>query len=247
MGVANIDRKETIGAIRHIGWLLLRLSFCVGLLNLVWVFPKSAFGAEPAATTTVLVYNQAGVSRSILAAAEREAGRILDAAGVRIIWVECPMRSTTASAGGPCLRELNSTDIMLRVLSPLAHHGLKADVFGFAIGPILASVYCDYAVHLAVEEEYVECSARSILGCVIAHELGHLLLGSNSHSSAGIMQSPWGEKQVREALNGTLLFTAEQAKRMRAETRTRMESQTRSPKEESVGTADQQAPPSLIH
>ena len=63
MRVANIDRTGPIG------WFLLRLSFSLGMFNLVWVFPKSAFGAEPAATTTVLVYNQAGVSRSILAAA----------------------------------------------------------------------------------------------------------------------------------------------------------------------------------
>ena len=118
---------------------------------------------------------------------------------------------------------------MLRVLPPLEHRSLKADVFGFAISPILASVFYEYAARLAVEEEYVEFGARTILGCVIAHELGHLLLGSNSHSSSGIMQSPWGRRQVREALTGTLLFTTEQAKRMRAEARTRMESQTRSP------------------
>lgn len=82
--------------------------------------------------------------------------------------------------------------------------------------------------------EYLEFGARTILGCVTAHELGHLLLGSNSHSSTGIMQSPWREKQVREALDGTLLFTAEQAKRLRAEARIRMESQTRNPREEEV-------------
>ena len=130
MGVANIDRKGAIGATRQIGWLLLRLTFFLGVLNLVWALPKSVFGAEPA---PVLVYNHAGVSRSILVAAEREAGRILGAAGVGIISVECPRQSITASVEGPCLRTLKSTDIMLRVLPPLAHDNLKADVFGFAI------------------------------------------------------------------------------------------------------------------
>ena len=220
MGVANIDRNAAIRATRNIGWLLLRLSFSLGALNLVWAFPKLALAGEP--TPAVLVYNYARVSPVILAAAEREAGKILDAAGVRIIWVECPMRSTTASAKGPCLRALKSTDIMLRVLPPPAHHRLRADVFGFAIRPNLANVYYDYAVRLAVEQEYVEFDARIILGCVIAHELGHLLLGVNSHSSAGIMCSPWGQQQVREALMGTLLFTAEQAKVMQAQVRAQM-------------------------
>jgi hypothetical protein len=215
MGVAKMDRKGAIGATRHVGRLVLRLSFSLGALNLVWALPKLTFAGEP--TATVLVYNHAHVAPSILAAAEREAGRILGAAGVRIVWVECPMGSTTASAEGPCSRKLEPTDVMLRVLPPPAQHSLKADVFGFAIGSNLASVYYDYAVRLAVEVEYVEFDARIILGCVIAHELGHLFLGSNSHSGAGIMRSPWGHKQLREALMGTLLFTAEQAKLMQAE------------------------------
>ena len=33
-----------------------------------------------------------------------------------------------------------------------------------------------------------------ILENVMAHELGHLLLGSNSHSAAGIMRAQWQEK-----------------------------------------------------
>ena len=217
MAVTNMDRKGEIGATRHIGRLVLRLSFSVGALHLVWALPELAFAGEPAAT--VLVYNHARVSRPVLAAAEREAGRIFDAAGVGIIWVECPMGSTTDRAGGPCLRKLKSTDIMLRVLPPPGQHRVKADVFGFAISSNLASVYYDDAVRLAVEEEHVEVDARIILGCVIAHELGHLFLGTNSHSSAGIMRSPWDQKQVRQALMGTLLFTAEQAKIMKAQAR----------------------------
>ena len=219
MAAANLARKGEVGATRHVGRVLLRLSFSLGALHLVWAFPKLAFAGEP--TATVLVYNHAHLARSILVAAEREAGRILDAAGVRIVWVECPMRSAIAGAKGPCLRALKSTDIMLRLLPSPAQRSLKADVFGFAISPILANVYYDDAVRLAVEQGYVEYDARIILGCVTAHELGHLLLGSNSHSSTGIMRSRWGWKQVREALMGTLLFTAEQGKVMQTHARAR--------------------------
>ena len=71
MAAANTDRKGAIGATLHIGRLLLRLSFPLGALNLLWAFPKLAFAGEP--TATVLVYNHAHVAHSILAAAEREA------------------------------------------------------------------------------------------------------------------------------------------------------------------------------
>jgi len=110
---------------------------------------------------------------------------------------------------------------MLQVLPPPAQHSSRADVFGFAISSNLASVYYNDTVRLAAEQEYVEFDARIILGRVIAHQLGHLFLGSNSHSSAGIMRSPWGQKQVQQALMGTLLFTAEQAKVMQAQARAR--------------------------
>ena len=221
MDTASMARKGAVRTNQHIGRLLLRVSLSLVVLSLVWTFPKSASAAESAATTTVLVYNNAHVSPGILSAAEHEAGRILDRAGVGIIWVECPTGLATAGAERPCSPTLKSTDIMLRVLPLPAQHNLRADVFGFAISSNLASVYYDDAVRLAVEQEYVEFDARIILGCVIAHELGHLFLGSNSHSSAGIMRSPWGQKQVQQALMGTLLFTAEQAKVMQAQARAR--------------------------
>jgi len=215
MDTAGVGGKGAVRTNQHIGRLLLHASLCLAALNLVWTFPKSAFAAESAATTTVLVYNHAHVSPGVLSAAEHEAGRILSAAGVRVIWLECPMPSITASPGGPCLRPLESTDIMLRVLPSPIRSYFKADVFGFAIGPILASVYYDYAARLALTQ-YTEFDTHIILGCVIAHELGHLLLGLNSHSSKGIMHSPWGPEQMRRVMMGTLLFTAEQANLMQA-------------------------------
>ena len=239
MDTASMARNGAVRTNQHIGRLLLRVSLSLVVLRLVWTFPKSASAAESAATTTVLVYNNAHVSPGILSAAEHEAGRILDRAGVGIIWVECPTGLATAGAERPCSPTLKSTDIMLRVLPLPAQHNLRADVFGFAISSNLASVYYDSAVRLAVEEEYVEFDARSILGCVIAHELGHLFLGSNSHSSAGIMRSPWGQKQVQQALMGTLLFTAEQAKVMRAEARVRTKLQMSNSKGAFVETAEQ--------
>ena len=51
-----------------------------------------------------------------------------------------------------------------------------------------------------------------ILGNVIAHEIGHILLGPGSHSETGIMSFPWGRKQLLDASRGLLLFTPEQAR-----------------------------------
>jgi len=55
-----------------------------------------------------------------------------------------------------------------------------------------------------------------ILGSVMAHELGHLLLGLNSHSVTGLMRARWGNDELRCLDMGTLVFLPEQGKRMRA-------------------------------
>jgi hypothetical protein len=55
----------------------------------------------------------------------------------------------------------------------------------------------------------------------MAHEIGHLLLGSN-HSATGIMKAHWGPKEVRELIKGDLLFTSQQSKLIQAEGQTRV-------------------------
>src|SRR5262249_35089222 len=54
-----------------------------------------------------------------------------------------------------------------------------------------------------------------ILGTVIAHEIGHLLLRSPEHSSKGIMQRNWPSADLQSAAQGRLRFTAEESQRMR--------------------------------
>ena len=56
----------------------------------------------------------------------------------------------------------------------------------------------------------------SILASVMAHEVGHLLLGSNAHAISGIMQAHWERGELRRISMGSLLFLPEQGKRMRA-------------------------------
>jgi hypothetical protein len=61
-----------------------------------------------------------------------------------------------------------------------------------------------------------------ILGAMMAHEIGHLLLGDESHSPAGIMCGRWRREQIKLALMGLLSFNPQQAEQMRREIRRRM-------------------------
>ncbi len=66
-----------------------------------------------------------------------------------------------------------------------------------------------------------DISLAVLLGCVAAHEIGHLLLGSNTHQRSGIMTADWYGADLRHAATGDLLFTKEQGAHLQKEARRR--------------------------
>jgi hypothetical protein len=62
-----------------------------------------------------------------------------------------------------------------------------------------------------------------ILGHVLAHETGHLLLGADSHSVSGIMHVPWRVKDLEIMAEGRMLFTPGEARRMRMNVQARIQ------------------------
>ena len=90
-------------------------------------------------------------------------------------------------------------------------------VFGVAfLGSDGRGKYCDVFFH-RIEEEHRKSGANTsqLLGAVAAHELGHLLLGSNAHSLAGVMTPVWEDQILSKVAMGTLYFTSEQSAVMR--------------------------------
>ena len=200
---------------------------------------------DPSPAIQVRVYNYSQASPAILAAAEHEASRILDKAGLRVAWLECPVTPVAVPQQEPCQRVLEGTDISLRVLATPIRNIFQDTAFGFAIYPVLASVYYEYALRRAKNDD-AEFEIPIILGCVIAHELGHLLLGSGGHSHEGIMQARWESSQFRQLMIGTLLFKAEQSKAMQESARTRTEGQSRDPEITGAIYDDVQLPPKIL-
>jgi hypothetical protein len=72
-------------------------------------------------------------------------------------------------------------------------------------------------------------STAMILGHAMAHELGHLLLGTNSHSRHGLMKAQWNRRDLQLASAGDLDFMAHQALSLRDETVRRSRQQNRLP------------------
>jgi hypothetical protein len=74
---------------------------------------------------------------------------------------------------------------------------------------VLASVYAGSAAERSVK---TGVPLPTILGRVTAHEIGHLLLGTNSHALAGLMQAAWN---LRRPQPSEWRFTDDDAAKMR--------------------------------
>ena len=183
--------------------------------------PLFAIEAEPNPTITILAYNMAEAPRDILRGAEREATRIFSQAGVGVSWFDCTAEHSVVGSQNVCQEGWGPVNIGLRVLAkPTASRNPQGDRFGFAISPGLASMYYDYRARFISDE--FGMGLPLILGCVIGHEIGHLLLGPNSHSTEGVMQAEWGQRHLRQALMRDLLFSPQQSRLIQAEVSRRM-------------------------
>jgi hypothetical protein len=171
--------------------------------------------AEVDTQVSVSIYNDAGVPSDILTRAEELAARIFSRAGIEVTWLNCPR----ISSGGrlTVCSHIAPGHLALRIISRVASSTSDA-AFGVAfLAPDGTGRYGDVFWKKAQElHADTNLALADILGNVIAHELGHLLLGSNAHAISGIMRAQWGSDELLRITMGALMFLPEQSKRMRA-------------------------------
>jgi len=139
----------------------------------------------------VLVSNRANLRPEMLKAAEDDAATIYRVAGVQMTWVN--VRPTDVGYD-------YAVDFIVMIVSGKEAGRMAArsdqDAMGFATRDSndeagrggMAFVLFD-RVEDSASSHHVSISR--VLGQVIAHELGHLVLPGNSHSERGIMRAKW--------------------------------------------------------
>jgi hypothetical protein len=161
-------------------------------------------GAKDITRISVVVYNDAGVPASILQQAKEITERIYQDAGIRLTWND------------HCDPKSGLTQFFVRIVPRSLN--LPGEDFGIAfVGPdgrgVQADVFYSGIVQLAEDNSV---NPAEIMGHVMAHELGHLLLGMNSHSNMGIMQAHWSGRQFHEMSRGALRFDKRQSQTISA-------------------------------
>jgi hypothetical protein len=160
----------------------------------------------------VAVCNLDGVREPIVAKAKAETDLVFRSAGVTIVWRDCDTFPTPAE-----LERDPWFIVRLRTgKPPLTAGPASLDVMGKAFvedagGGTMADAYFQA---IQARSEQHNGDSGLLLGFVMAHELGHLLLGPG-HTPEGVMQAAWGQKQMDALRQRWLRFAGEGAARVR--------------------------------
>lgn len=162
--------------------------------------------AQPQVTVTL--YDLAGLRAETVETMKSEASRIFLTAGITLNWVDCERAGKPLNLAD-CARPLGATRLMLQ-LAPGANKA-KPRSSGFAtLQNGAGSFACLYPVRvqdLAIDTNW---EFGDLLGHVAAHEIGHLLLGTDAHSPAGVMRARWETEDLRRLSHGGLVFLSGQ-------------------------------------
>ncbi len=178
-------------------------------------------------SVTVRVYDLERVGLAVLNYAKVAAEHVFLDAGIKLRWVDCLQEDANRDT---CGHPLGSGEVALRILqrSKEATQATGRLTNGMAIrtgdgGAISGMVSIFYerteAIAAQLQHDSVELNVAAargtVLGHFMAHEIGHVLLPTSSHSVAGIMKERLEPTEWRQAIRGTLLFIRKESELMR--------------------------------
>lgn len=162
---------------------------------------------SPAAERLVIrTYNTFGVTTEEMTHARSVAAIILQDAGLQAVWRDCS--DGCADARGP-------GEVLVRIVT--APKTIVAESLGCALVDLqegagtLATVYAN---RINAVGSRTGVNAATLLGRVIAHEIGHLVLGTSHHSSAGLMRALWSDRELQRDIAADWTFSREDVTRI---------------------------------
>lgn len=162
----------------------------------------------------VLVYDYVNLSTNAQKEATENVKRILGQAGLTVDFVLCHTGGTSIG-NKDCEGVLRPAVFNLRIFTPKLAEYRKQ--LGYAVLAPEGGAYVTIFFRPEMRRARINgLTEGTLLGHTIAHELGHLLLGPNSHSSSGIMRPTWRLCDEEWMAKGALLFDSSQARRMQA-------------------------------
>ncbi len=163
---------------------------------------------------TVHIYNVGSAGTRDIHQLELSATRIFNQAAIQMLWVDCSNAcvecATLTRLTGRSARNI----VQLRVVDQLDRGGEHA--LGWT-NPNSTEFTVGYnRARLMARASTFGLSPGQILGHVAAHEIGHILLGTTTHSPFGVMKSAYYGSDLLNMAKGNLLFNVQESKTLRA-------------------------------
>jgi hypothetical protein len=172
---------------------------------------------SPEGVLSVRTYNYAALPIGQLAEAKSEARHIFRTAGISVEWIDC--RVPGGDEGAVCTEPLLAgRDLMLRLVDRTPAEGERIVALGESMldrerrGGVLMTIDVSPARSVAAR---AFTSISTLLGRAVAHEIGHLLLGSAEHPRLGLMRALWSHDELRGIKPAHWGFSAREAAQMR--------------------------------
>ena len=171
-------------------------------------------------TLVVRTYEVTPVPAARWDAAIAEAGALLRAAGIRVEWVPCSTVRAGEPESGPahCTMPFQPNEVVLRAVSRPTLGPRDRILLGDAMvdaskgSGTLATIYMNHIEQLARD---AGVSIEIVMARAMAHELGHLLLGTNAHSASGLMRPTWRPEEFAPGPPANWLIPPADSARMR--------------------------------
>ncbi len=197
--------------------MAIRRSFWLAATFLTVSMSSLSAGAQKASPTgpagiVVRVYNYARINTYTLERTQRRVSEIFIKAGFQIDWIHCARCEEEKSQYPECADLIGPSDLVLKIMPriDMEKNGFKKEAFGLTTGrTIMISTERLYDI-----AEKSEQTRDRILALAVAHEMGHALSGSTSHSSRGIMRPRWYSGDLQLESRHSAGFTEEQIDRM---------------------------------
>lgn len=180
----------------------------------------SAVSAQPPSDTTdevtISIFNDASVPAASLQKAEQVASAVFVRANLRLHWLNCGRTGESLAEEQNCSEASFPTHLHVRLIrGPL---NTTESILGLSYidnSGVGCQADISYrAVSNVAQESRVNIS--TVPGITLVHEIGHLLLGANSHSPEGIMRAHWSSGDVGAASKGQLLFMETQREQLKS-------------------------------
>jgi hypothetical protein len=144
---------------------------------------------------TVRLYNTSGIAAPELVSARRAIEATFQDTGLNVIVRRCGRPVSPDDQIDLCDESLKPLEVVVRIIeAPTFSSSLDPEACGMAyvVKEVdrgwLATAFSD---RIAAAATRVGVESGTLLGLVIAHEVGHLLLGTGYHSWNGVMRADW--------------------------------------------------------